>query len=68
MVPRPTKLTRTGTDPTNLRFGVPVSEGAEPNGYRFEGRQGVEVALDGTEFSLGTFVHENYPTGGVAEG
>ncbi|WP_433272941.1 choice-of-anchor K domain-containing protein [Actinosynnema sp. CS-041913] len=45
-----------GTD--HVTWGIPAGSGK--SGYVFRGGQ-VEVKLDGTEFTLGTFTHENFP-------
>jgi hypothetical protein len=45
-----------GTDV--LRWGVPTQQ--QQSGYRFAGRQAA-VPTDGTDFTLGTFTHENFP-------
>lgn len=45
-----------GTD--RVSWGVPAGSGK--SGYVFRGGQ-VDVRTDGTEFTLGTFTHENFP-------
>ncbi|MGA4845578.1 choice-of-anchor K domain-containing protein [Streptomyces sp. G5(2025)] len=46
----------TGLDTNHVRWG----KGTQKSGYKFEGGR-TEARLDGTEFVLGTFTHENYP-------
>ncbi|MEO3751463.1 lamin tail domain-containing protein [Streptomyces sp. B6B3] len=50
--------TFTGLGTDHVRWGN-VADGAK-SGYVFRGGT-VEVQLDGTEFTLGTFTHENFP-------
>jgi hypothetical protein len=50
-----------GLGTSNVRWGVPAGGGQ--SGYRFAGLS-VEVLLDGTEFTLGTFTHDNFPVYG----
>jgi hypothetical protein len=50
--------TFTGLGTDHVRWGN-VPDGAK-SGYVFRGGS-VEVQLDGTEFTLGTFTHENFP-------
>ncbi|MFC5057309.1 lamin tail domain-containing protein [Saccharothrix xinjiangensis] len=52
----PPNLAGLGTD--HVTWGVPVGGGK--SGYLFRGGT-VDVRLDGTEFTLGTFTHENFP-------
>jgi hypothetical protein len=52
---------RGGLGTSNVRWGVPAGGGQ--SGYRFAGSS-VEVLLDGTEFVLGTFTHDNFPVYG----
>jgi hypothetical protein len=51
-----------GLGTANVRWGVPAGGGGQ-SGYRFAGSS-VEVLLDGTEFVLGTFTHDNFPVYG----
>jgi hypothetical protein len=50
-----------GLGTTNVKWGVPAGGGQ--SGYRFTGSS-VEALLDGTEFTLGTFTHDNFPVYG----
>ncbi len=52
----PPNLSGLGTD--HVTWGVPAGGGK--SGYVFRGGA-VELVLDGTEFTLGTFTHENFP-------
>lgn len=62
----PTPLGLEGSGTPHLRWGEPVGSDRK-SGYRFEGRPAAEVPLDGTEFTLGTFTHENFPITGMDE-
>jgi hypothetical protein len=42
---------------------VPPSPLSKQSGYVFKGVSGITAPLDGTEFKLGTFTHENLPIG-----
>ncbi|MVO88486.1 lamin tail domain-containing protein [Streptomyces sp. p1417] len=46
----------TGLDTSHVQWG----KGEKKSGYRFEGGS-TEAKLDGTEFVLGTFTHDNFP-------
>lgn len=52
----PPNLSGLGTD--HVTWGIPAGGGK--SGYIFRGGS-VEVVLDGSEFTLGTFTHENFP-------
>ncbi|MGH2733669.1 MAG: choice-of-anchor K domain-containing protein [Actinomycetota bacterium] len=58
----PPNLNGLGTE--HLRWGVPAGGGGQ-SGYRFGGGT-VPVMLDGSEFTLGTFTHENFPVQGFS--
>ncbi|CCH30333.1 lamin tail domain-containing protein [Actinosynnema sp. NPDC047251] len=47
-----------GLGTPHVKWGVPAGSGK--SGYVFSGGT-VDVKLDGTEFTLGTFTHENFP-------
>ncbi|NBE56110.1 choice-of-anchor K domain-containing protein, partial [Streptomyces boluensis] len=47
-----------GINTANATWGVPDGQGK--SGYVFSGGT-KEVKADGTEFTLGTFTHQNYP-------
>ncbi|MEC4015381.1 lamin tail domain-containing protein [Streptomyces sp. H27-D2] len=47
-----------GLTTDNVTWGIPAGGGK--SGYVFSGKT-TEVALDGTEFTLGTFIHQNFP-------
>ncbi|MEV0677675.1 lamin tail domain-containing protein [Actinosynnema sp. NPDC050436] len=47
-----------GLGTPHVKWGVPAGSGK--SGYVFSGGA-VDVKLDGTEFTLGTFTHENFP-------
>lgn len=53
----PTNLSGLNTD--HVTWGVPAGGGK--SGYVFRGGP-VDVKTDGTEFTLGTFTHENFPS------
>ncbi|MEE1739819.1 lamin tail domain-containing protein [Streptomyces sp. BE147] len=59
--PAPPNLSGLSTD--NVTWGVPVGGGK--SGYRFAGGT-TEVKVGGTEFTLGTFTHQNFPIQGGA--
>ncbi len=63
MTASPPGLNGLGT--SNVKWGVPAGGGQ--SGYRFAGSS-VEVLLDGTEFVLGTFTHDNFPIYGFQPG
>ncbi|MFC7305703.1 choice-of-anchor K domain-containing protein [Streptomyces monticola] len=48
----------------NVKWGVPAGGGK--SGYLFAGGT-VDVLLDGTEFTLGTFTHQNFPIQGMPQ-
>ncbi|WP_405098421.1 choice-of-anchor K domain-containing protein [Micromonospora sp. NBC_01412] len=52
----PPNLNGLGTE--HVRWGIPAGSGQ--SGYVFRGGS-VEVRTDGTEFTLGTYTHENFP-------
>jgi hypothetical protein len=49
----------------HVTWGIPAGGGGK-SGYIFRGGT-VEVQLDGTEFTLGTFTHENFPIQGMPQ-
>ena len=51
------RLNGLGTE--HVSWGRPASRSGKQSGYRFTGRR-VPVALDGSEFILGTFTHNNF--------
>ncbi|MCC8250646.1 lamin tail domain-containing protein [Saccharothrix luteola] len=53
----PPNLSGLGTD--HVTWGIPAGGGGK-SGYVFRGGT-VDVELDGAEFTLGTFTHENFP-------
>jgi hypothetical protein len=58
----PPNLTGLGTE--HVRWGIPAGSGQ--SGYVFRG-DSVEVRTDGTEFTLGTYTHENFPVVALPE-
>jgi hypothetical protein len=56
----PPNLNGLGTE--HVRWGTPAGSGQ--SGYVFRGGS-VEVQTDGTEFTLGTYTHENFPITGM---
>ncbi|MDJ1132905.1 lamin tail domain-containing protein [Streptomyces iconiensis] len=54
-----------GLNTDNVKWGVPAG-GAGKSGYLFAGGT-AEVLLDGTEFTLGTFTHQNFPIQGMPQ-
>ncbi|MFI1249790.1 lamin tail domain-containing protein [Streptomyces anulatus] len=59
--PAPPNLSGLSTD--HVQWGVPVGGGK--SGYVFAGGT-IEVKADGSEFTLGTFTHQNFPIQGGA--
>ena len=49
-----------GLNSNQINWGVPANWARRQSGYRFIGRQ-VPLRLDGEEFVLGTFTHNNFP-------
>jgi hypothetical protein len=58
----PPNLEGLGTN--HVTWGIPAGGGK--SGYIFRGGT-VEVKVDGTEFALGTFTHENFPIQGMPQ-
>lgn len=54
-----------GLTSDNVKWGQPAG-GAGKSGYLFAGGT-VDVLLDGTEFTLGTITHQNYPITGMPQ-
>lgn len=54
-----------GLNTQNINWGVPAGSGGGQSGYRFDGGT-VPLKLDGSEFTLGTFTHENFVVQGFS--
>jgi hypothetical protein len=55
-----------GLNTPSIRWGHPASRSGKQSGYRFDGGT-VLVVDDGSEFTLGTFTHENFVVSGVKQ-
>lgn len=49
-----------GMSSNQVNWGIPANRARRQSGYRFVGRK-VPLHLDGKEFVLGTFTHNNFP-------
>lgn len=54
-----------GLNTDHIMWGVPAGGGGGQSGYRFAGGT-VPVEVDGSEFTLGTFTHENFVVQGFS--